>query len=209
MAEKKSPKFWQALRKWLREPNSWLSVSAAVLSIITFFLVQANPGKLQVVLPVDVGLHLEGDNVELISAITLTNTGAPRTRRHVVTVLVELRPQEQSRDLPVTLRWESEWAFVGYLEFNRKYPDEAKREPKSDDYLDNMSRATPFAVNGGQSITKLMKFTNRELSVDKQLFKDFKLKFLIKTESKEFTQTALFRCGKEIGQERFTWCARI
>jgi hypothetical protein len=207
MAEKKSPSFLQGLWKWLREPAAWVSLSGAFVSVLTFFLVYANPGKLQVILPVDVGLHLQSGNLEVILALTLTNTGAPRTRRHVITVLTELRPEDQSSFVPLTMRWESEWTFVGALEFFRKYPDEKKRK-QTYDYLYYVSRAAPFAVIGGQSITKVMKFTNRERKLQKDVLKRFQLKVLIKTEKEEYTQTALFECRTDIGEDQFDWCER-
>lgn len=125
----------------------------------------------------------------------------------MVTVLAELRPKEQSAVQPLALGWESEWAFIGSLAFHKKYPDQATGERKPD-YLDYVSRAAPFAVVGGQSITKLMMFTNRERTVEKYFFKDSELKFLIKTEGKEFRQTAVFRCQTEIGKEQYDWCKR-
>jgi len=156
MAEEKSPSFLKALWKRLREPNSVISLSAALISITTFYLVQAKPGKLQVVLPAEGGLRLGERSVELISSMTLTNTGAPRTRKHVVTVLAELRPREQSAVQPLALGWESEWAFIGSLAFHKKYPDQATGERKPD-YLDYVSIAAPFAgllLQADQSRTK-------------------------------------------------------
>jgi len=93
---------------------------------------------------------------QLITITTwILNTGAPRTRKHVVTVLAELRPKEQSAVQPLALGWESEWAFIGSLAFHKKYPDQATGERKPD-YLDYVSRAAPFAglLQADQSRTK-------------------------------------------------------
>jgi hypothetical protein len=197
----------QTFLRWLKEPPSWLALSAAVVSISTFFLVYANPGKLQVVLPVDVGLRLAGSNLELLASVTLTNTGAPRTRRHVVTLLAELRPQEQPDIQPVALRWESEWAFIGYLEFNKKYPGQGV--PAVEDYIEYVSRAAPFAVAGSESITKVMRFRQRSGSTEKRFVGSFQLRVIARTENKEFTQTAVFRCAAEIGEAKYDWCEKV
>jgi hypothetical protein len=202
MAERSS-KRWQGLREWLQQPNSWLSLSAAVLSVITFYLVQANPGTLEVVLPANVGLRLRADGLELLVPMTLTNTGAARNHRHIITMVAFLRQKEK----PIaSLRWESEWTFLGYLEFNRKYP--GHKEGEHEDYIDYVSRVVPFVLVGGQSLTKLIKFTNRAGEVNKNLFNQFELKVVVKTERKEFAQTATFMCAAEISQQRFDWCER-
>ncbi|MDD5559962.1 hypothetical protein [Candidatus Methylomirabilis sp.] len=192
---------------WLKQPNSWLSLSAAIVSIVTFYLVQASPGKLMVVLPVEVGaIYLRG-NLELLVPVTLTNTGAPRTRRHVVTVLAELRPQEQAGIKPVVLRWASEKKFMGYLAFNKEFPGEG--EPDVEDYEVYVSRAAPFAVSGGQSITKVMKFKQKAGVLEKSWLKSFELKVIAKTEDNEFTRTAVFSCAIEIGEVKTDWCERL
>ena len=193
--------------RWLKEPNSWLALSAAVVSISTFFLVYANPGKLQVVLPVEVGLRLRERNLELLASVTLTNTGAPRTRQHVATLLVELRPQEQPDFQPVALRWESEWAFIGYLEFQKRYPE--KGEPWVEDYVVYVSRAAPFAVAGGESITKVMKFRQRLGNADRRFVGSLQLKVIARTENEEFTRTAVFRCAEEVGKAKYDWCEKV
>lgn len=203
MSEEKAHTFLS----WLKQPNSWLSLSAAIVSIGTFYLVQASPGQLMVVLPVEVGaIHPRG-NLELLVPLTLTNTGAPRTRRHVVTVLTELRPQGQEGIKPVVLRWESEKKFMGYLEFNKEFPGKGKLDVA--DYEVYVSRAAPFAVSGGQSITKVMKFKKKAGVLEKGWLKAFELKVIAKTEDKEFTQTAVFKCAIEIGEVKTDWCERL
>jgi len=204
MAEKRSSKRLQGLREWLQQPNSWLSLSAVVLSIITFYLVQANPGTLEIVLPANVGLRLSADGLELLVPMTLTNTGAPRNHRHIISMVAFLQQKEKQ---VVPLRWESEWTFLGYLEFNRKYP--GHKEGEHEDYIDYVSRAVPFVLVGGQSLTKLTKFTNRAGAVNKNLFNHFELRVVVKTEHTEFAQTAAFRCAAEISQQRFYWCERL
>jgi hypothetical protein len=204
MAEKKSSKSLHGFWEWLQQPNSWLSLSAAILSIITFYLVQANPGTLEVVLPANVGLRLRGDGLELLVPMTLTNTGAPRNHRHVITMVAFLQQKEKP---VVPLRWESEWTFLGYLEFNRKYP--GHKEGEHQDYIDYVSRAVPFVLVGGQSLTKLIKFTSRAGVINNNRSNRFELKVVVKTEHKEFAQTATFMCAAEISQQRFDWCERI
>ena len=203
MAEDKS----QGFVGWLKQPNSLVALSAAIVSLSTFFLVYENPGKLKVVLPVEVGLKLRGEKLELIVPLTLTNTGAPRTSRHVVTLLAELRPQSDQRAEPLVLQWRSEWKFVGYLEFNKRYP--GKGEPGVEDYIEYVSRAAPFAVVGGQSISKVVVFEQKGGAVDNKVLGEFRLNVTAQTENGRFKQAAAFSCGmKKIGGGVFDWCER-
>jgi hypothetical protein len=195
-----------AFRRWSRDPTSWLSVIATLVSIITFVLVYAWPGELKVVLPVQVGLKTEGGQLKLLLPVTFTNTGAPSIRRHIVTLRAELHDREQPHIQPVVLRWESEWRFVGVLEFNKKYLDQA--DPGVEDYIEYVSRAVPFAIAGGQSTSKVMFLKQRPGAVGDSGFRSFELNVIAKTEGKQFTQAARFNCKTKAQSARFDWCQK-
>lgn len=91
--------------RWLRRPESWIALSAATLSLLTFFLTYAYPGKLEIVLPDRLGLLcspmaqgaarpsaagaepvaevLPRAVTDLLIPVTFIHSGAERTRWNV------------------------------------------------------------------------------------------------------------------------------
>lgn len=171
-----------SLIKWIKQPTSWLSViatlisiSTIVISIATFRLVYADRGEVKVVMPDRVGIKLwcrdaelkrPGD-ADLLIPLTFTNTGAPRTVQHVTRVtaiLSNIYPSKVLGNKEVDLGWSYEYMFVSRQQWFQKYPNEKGRTAEKtgscdrEDYLDYLNRAVPFAIWGGTSAYKLSEF---------------------------------------------------
>lgn len=136
----------QTLGAWFRQPSSWLSLVATVISVTTFFLVYAYRGEVRVIVPDEIGVALVDGDLSVLLPLTLTNTGAPRTITHIVRVMATVKEftSEKKSAATVEVRWRRELKYT-------------KREntPYLDDELEYLNRAVPFALDGGKSTQKV------------------------------------------------------
>jgi len=148
--------FFTSFFKWIKEPSSWLALAATFVAVATFFLVYADPGELKLILPDRVGLQYGGSDrkVSMLLPLTFTNTGAPGTWRHILSVTAVLSPEERVPEgtQNLTLAWEFERAFIDKREWLNKYP---KEDQRTEDYAAYVGRAFPFSLAGGASRSKL------------------------------------------------------
>jgi len=189
--------------RWFLQPSSWISLSAAFVSIGTFYLVYGNPGELKITLPTEVGLRLahckiDVCNIELLAPVVFTNTGAQRKYRQLIAVSAEIRHGKEQ----TLFRWKSEWKFVGKLDFNKMYP--GKGEPDVTDYIVYVGRATPFVIGGGKSISKLLKFESPHINLVLQ--KNINLLINVVTERGVSEVTQHYICRQTISENKFDWC---
>jgi len=149
--------------QWIKQPNSWLSVIAAIISLSTFYLVYTRKGEVKIIMPDKVGVSLSNGNALLLVPLTFTNTGAPRTVNYVIHVAATMRnidPHEIS-DRSVDLHWRLELTTVDKWRWLEKNPEQkVDREYWAEKYdvVQYVGRALPFALYGGTSATKLFDF---------------------------------------------------
>ena len=198
-----------AITGWLREPASWLSLIAALVSLSTFFLVYADRGHLTVLLPDRVAIADQSHGLALVIPLVFTNTGASRTHRHVIessAVLVFVASGEaQQRTMP--LRWEFEAQFVSTNEFHRRYPQlPYAKDDELVDQIDYVNRAFPFHLGGGTSLVKIYQF---EPSDSQRLAEigPFEIRVRVRTESETVDVSGNYR-GPGALNERYSFCLR-
>jgi len=201
--------FFTSFFNWIKEPTTWLALAATFVSVATFILVYADPGELKLILPDRVGLQYVGPDrkVEMLLPLTFTNTGAPRTWRHILRVTAVLSPQgrvpEGTQNL--TLAWEYERAFIGEREWLKKHPNENSHTV---DYADYVGRAFPFSLAGGVSQSKvfqMLQFDKGALSERK--LDNFTLVVVALQEQGRVEVTKKYACRDEVSSDQFTWCS--
>jgi hypothetical protein len=168
--------------QWVKQPNSWLSVIAAIISLSTFYIVELRKGDVQVIMPDKVGVRLSqsGDYAILLIPLTFTNTGAPRSVNHVTHVTATLRnmdPHEIS-DNEVEFLWRYEATTVDKFEYFQKHPERRKEwhdVGTMSDIVVYAARTFPFALNGGTSASKLFDFVQRDGGKFQQSLRSFEL----------------------------------
>lgn len=194
---------------WFKQPSSWLSLAAAVVSVSTFFLVYANPGRLQIILPEEVGLAFNRDStLTLYVPVTLSNSGAPRTSRHVVKMVAVVEDASPADGVSGhhTLWWRFEHVFVGKDAYLLKYPDKAGVGTR--DYLDYRGRTFPFAISGGMSIGKIVEFYQPSGKADSSV-NGFGLTLTVHTTDSSTKASGWYSCGADpLPTKTIQWCQR-
>jgi hypothetical protein len=193
---------------WLREPSTWLSLSAAAVSLGTFYIVQAKPGRLIVVLPDRVGLLFfessAGRKLSLVVPLTFTNTGAGPTLRHVTSVHATLSPEPAEGDDNCKFAWQYEKQFVGAREWLAKHPDE---NSGTEDYFDYVGRAFTFTLSGGTSKLKFLEMIPLASSPPGKNVKDFGLVTEVFHDGNQVTRVQQrYRCDTDLVYTQHIWC---
>jgi hypothetical protein len=205
------------LMPWIKQPGSWLSVVAAIISVSTFYLVYAKKGEVRVIMPDKVGVSLSNGSALLLIPVTFTNTGAPRTVNHVTHVTATLRkldPQEVAGN-EVGLHWRFELKTIGKFQYLQTYPDRKDEEKNkkgdvanNDDYVDYVSRTFPFALYGGTSVNKLFDFV-QDAGVFQRSLRSFELEVRAETDSKAVSsQVVKYFCEGEELRKDYRYCLR-
>lgn len=134
------------LGTWFRQPSSWLSLVATVISVTTFFLVYAHKGEVRVVVPDELGVALLDGDLSVLLPLTLTNTGAPRTTTHIARIMATVKETAPTGTSAATVevRWRRELMYT-----------KIENTPYLEDELKYLNRAVPFALNGEQSTQKV------------------------------------------------------
>jgi hypothetical protein len=202
-----SPKTRKALIGWMKQPNSWLALTASIISFATFYLVYADRGRVELILPDRIGIQYDvsSDVVEMLLPLTFTNTGAPRTQRHIlrVTALVSPAQPPAPGNTNPSLAWEYEKVFIGEVEWIKKYPD---RNSNTRDYVDYLGRAFAFALHGGESKFKLLDMMQSQGKLAGRSLNDFTLtaEVLLDTGSAKAVQR--YSCTDTLVSTSFKWC---
>ena len=136
----------QTVSSWLYQPSSWISLVAALISVTTFFLVYAYRGEVRVIIPDRIGVALTSGDLSVLMPLTLTNTGAPRTARHIVRISATLEGIAPLQGSPATInvRWRMELKYAKSNDTNYMH-----------DKLVYVNRAIPFALFGGTSTQRV------------------------------------------------------
>jgi len=151
-------------KSWIRQASTWISLSATIFSLLALYLVHFDKGKLEIELPMSVGILLRGDTPgNLLIPVVFYNTGALRTTQLVRDITVTLSPIEDDglTNQSLYYEWYENHKFMGKLEFERLYPD---KKENVQDYFVYESRDVPFNIKGGESDYKLLhlKFKNAD-----------------------------------------------
>ncbi len=192
------------LRDWLKQPASWISLGAFIVSISTFFLVYAYQGELKVLLGDEVGVTSAGGRLRMVIPLVFTSTGAERVHRHVMRVAAVVKPLngDEAQILSVPMRWEVEVQFISRKEFRRRYPDAA--EPGSIDVIDYVNRAVPFHLAGGSSVLKTYQLDQNAPSPNLSKLRAFELVMTVWTE-KEVLHTSATYLGPGELNSKYQW----
>ena len=194
------------LHDWLRNPNSWISLTAAAISGITFFLVYVDRGEIEVLLPhnIGIGISAEPGNLGILVPATFSNTGAPRSRRHIRHITGFIKSLDNAVPAEGTIEWTYEHRFVGRDEFFKLYPslkDEGFR-----DYIVYVGRAIPFSLKGGDSVSKLLEL-ERPIGSSISGPSRMQLDLVLHTESGDFKARSVYNCPKGLLPEgSAVWC---
>lgn len=191
--------------KWIREPASWLSVIAMVVSVVTLYLVHLNPGSVVVVLGREVGASLDGPT--LYVPMTFTNTSASRITRHVASVTAVVTPGRAGAERSFQFQWRREAGFVGaeqYAQIDADYDPGDSR-----DVYVYAGRAFPFALNGGASESKVLELDlvsqsdgeQAEFAPDR-----FDLQVNVETLGGEVVVRHTYRCTSPLSGSKIIWC---
>ncbi len=138
---------------WIKRPDSWLSVSAAGISLITFYLVYLSGGRVQIE-TAEVGLRVS-PNVSLLMPVVFYQTGPPQKQSVVKTVtarLLHAGPGPKSEG--IDLEWDHSNQFISKEDYEIRYPKAEKEQAK--DYVVYEARAYPFILFGRNSATKIL-----------------------------------------------------
>jgi hypothetical protein len=211
-----------SLRTWLTEPASWLSLSAIVISALTFFLTYAYKGELTLILPDRIGV-VGKPGLAVAMPLVFTNSGAARTHRHVVETTADLtfKPLSESQPRTLPLLWEYELEFISTLEFRHRYPEAVVEGKKTsddqktpegqktpEDQIVYTNRAFPFHLAGGTSVVKVYRFTPRDNSVSVREIGPLDVTVKVRTVNENLSFTAKYRCPAEALNDAYWWCWR-
>lgn len=188
------------VRAWFLQPASYLALIATGISVATFFLVYASPGNLRIILPDRVGVALTQGDISVVIPLTFTNTGAPRTVRHVQRVtasLIEIAPLNE-QPTEVHARWRFEYAY-------------GKKEGAAfaEDKLNYVNRAIPFALFGGTSKQKVFELVQVERGFDKKTVAGFTLRVHAATESETISSDLIRYECQQLGllDRNYQYCS--
>lgn len=183
---------------WFKQPSSWLSIIATLISLITFFLIYEYKGKLIVTLPDRIGICASG-NIAIIVPLAITNTGAPRTVRHIIRITANITDIAPLNDKPtkVSVRWRMECKFVprpGFSHLN--------------DSIGYINRVVPFAVPGGTSAEKVFNFIQYDGDFEKDFVDNFTIQVKIETDNGTFySRKSYYNCNHiDIKMDVFQYC---
>lgn len=183
---------------WFKQPSSWLSIIATLISLITFFIVYEYKGKLIVTLPDRIGVCATGD-LSIIVPLSITNTGAPRTVRHIIRITAIMEDIAPLKDNPtkVSVRWRMETKFVprpGYSHL--------------DDSIGYVNRVVPFAVHGGTSLEKVFNLIQIGRGFEKKFIDSFTIKVKIETDNGTFySRKSYYNCYHiDVKEDVFQYC---
>lgn len=165
--------------KWFSQPSSWLSIIAAILSVITFFLVYAYKGDVRVILPDKIGIGLEKGDLSIILPLVLTNTGAPRTVIHIIQITASIEGIAPLQEPPneVDVRWRAEVKFVNEEEYMQ-------------DHIEPINRAVPFALFGGTSTQRVFELVQIGRGFSKSNIDGFTITVNVITDAGNYNSTA-------------------
>jgi len=188
---------------WLKQPESWISIVAAIISIVTFFWVYAYQGKLEVTIPSQIGVAKSGyDKLQILVPFVFTNTGATRTHRHITNITANIIPlSNNGAELPSALiGWTYEVQFISTWAYHTKYPDQ-QVNMKQMDKVDYVSRAFPFHLEGGDSVSKVYIFEQKDGTFDSAGVGNFMLVITIWTNKEHFTMKSKYLGNIEISAD--------
>jgi len=201
----------RSIYEWLKNPSSWISLSACIISLLTFFLVYADKGRIKILLPYSVGIGIssETNDLDIVVPATFSNTGAPRTMRHILLITGHVSSLDESVHLDNgPLWWTYENKFVGEEEFFRRYPTK-KNDGDKRDYIVYEGRAIPFTLKGDESITKIMELEMPGTHPD-VVPGEFKIELILHTESGNVRESKAYKCphgNLQLGEA--TWCVAL
>src|SRR6266705_410799 len=219
MTDGRPARAWNALRVWIRKPESWLSIAGAALGLvgvaissIIFYLGYAKPGDLEVYLAEEVGLSLLHESrLSLGLPVTLVNTVATAKSRVVEGISAIVTKRSVPSDSPsYSARWSWEYTFVGKGQYLQRYPTKAAEVMNlpPHDFLDNNGRALPFTVQGGSSISKVLGLVQEEGNFAGTLG-EFTVKLRVRAGREAFESEAKFNCGERPIEEKVIhYCRR-
>jgi len=199
---------WQSVLEWLKNPSSLISLSAAVLSLITFFLVYVDKGEIEVLLPQNLGIGISADtgNMDILVSATYSNTGAPRTRRHILHITGIVQSLDKAAPIDGEYKWTYEQRFIGKDEYLKKYPD--KKDEGHRDYLDYVSRAIPFTLKGGESTAKTIEL-ERPQKTTSLLPSKLRINLVVHTDSGTYKSSSTYVCpSTPLSVGAATYCER-
>jgi len=210
---------WQ---KWFTSPSSWLALVAAFISVGTFLLVYVHPGQLKIFVSDRIGaVHADG-RLELLVPFTVSNTGAPRTQRHVLLASIALHAREPAMQ-GTDLIWRDEVRLLSKYEYEAKYgkssmeaagASKAQKAPATDNPRpferdDYTGRALPFALWGGNSASKVMIFVEKSPRFGGTRLQEFDITLSLRTESDVFETKSTYRCRDANLVGGFTECRDV
>jgi hypothetical protein len=143
----------------LKNISGLISLGALLVSVGTFIMVYAWPGKLEVLLPRSIAFGTDPSTQKVIALVpaTFSNTGAPRTMRHIRYISCNVYSLDPNVKLEGRAGWLYERKCVGWSEYLKRYPNEKTSLDKGQtDFLNYEGRAVPFTVSGGASVTKVL-----------------------------------------------------
>lgn len=188
-------------RNWFRQPGSWLSIFAIIISLITFYILNISKGTLEVQLPEDVGIKLNIDStVDVLVPVVFYNTGSPKSQRVVTSINSTLTDNINQK---ISLFWTDTQEFIGAAEFESKYPD--KVSPGVKDYIIYKSRSVPFIVPGGDSDFKILHLVPEKLKITIKEFSSFELTLVVKTNDENFTVKASYSGNINLSPVEYVW----
>jgi hypothetical protein len=165
-------------------------------------------------MPDKVGVSLSSGEALLLVPLTFTNTGAPRTVNHVTHVTATMHsivPSQPQRE-EVSLHWRFELTTVGKWQYFLKYPEQKKDEgywAGTDDVVEYVGRAFPFALYGGTSATKLFDFIQDGSGFQGSL-RRFELVVRAETPSGRVSSKkgVTYICNEATLTERYLYCSQ-
>jgi hypothetical protein len=183
----------QSFYQWLKNPSSILSLIASILSIITFIFVYVDKGKIEILLPHNLGIGISANtkNFDFLVSAAYSNTGAPRTRHHIQHITASIKSLGKATALDGKYNWTYEQRFVGADEYLSKHRD--KKDEGLRDYLEYVSRAIPFTLKGGESTAKTIELEGAK-SVDLLLPPRLQLELTVHANTGSYTTSAIYVC---------------
>jgi hypothetical protein len=194
---------------WLKQPASLLSLTAAIISVSTFVLVYANPGRLEVYLPDEVAVGLNRGRDRLLIPLSLTNTGAARTHRQIIRITAQIIPDVgDASSVTIPFSWAYEVQLMHAEQFRLKYGPKAPVDTGLVDVVDYVNRALALHMPGSSSQLRTYEFVQSDTTPVLTVPSTFELRLNVVTVRGTVSVAARYHgCGRL--SANYCWCERI
>jgi len=153
------------VRKWFREPSTWLSLFSVVVSVGTSIYLTFWWGSVKIYMPPDIAIGLFNATYWQFAASTsLVNSAPPNNLKIIEDARLTVRLGNSSREQHC--EWSGTSELIPTQEFQRLYKDVTRLDEIAKTKRDQFGpwqRKAPFSLHGGELRAKMLIFECSEL----------------------------------------------